>query len=120
FAHVLANSVRELVKNLRPGVLRRPLDEVIPANRDDDPPRVLHKLAAYTLRVGVDVIRESLRYQKPDNVRGQNQRPMIVEGEVNRRHHRMKLNVGDEATMIARAGFDWPLRLHDSAPRLLP
>jgi hypothetical protein len=67
---------------------------------------MLDELGPKFFGIRIEVIREPLRHQKPEDVRAEDQRPMIVEGPVNRRYDWMEGDVGYELTVVLRTGLD--------------
>ncbi len=67
---------------------------------------------------GVDVMREALCHQKPEHVRGQNERPMVFKCQVDCRHDGVEVDAGCQLAVVARTGLDCLGRLGDGLVRL--
>ena len=106
WAEVLLDRQGEVVDHAVPGVLRRAAKQVSPLDADFELALVADEAIPEPLGVVLDVLGEALDDGDPDHVGGEDQGPVLAEGEVGGGEQRVEGDLLDAVGRVVAAGFD--------------
>src|SRR5262245_19148238 len=90
--HVLSNFLAEFRKYFDPRVLRGTLHKIISRYLQRSLAGMFYQPLSQVFRMKIDMICDALSNEKPNHVRRQGKRAMVVESEVDCCHQRVKPN----------------------------